>query len=56
MDGNLIYVDLENTGGRNYPGEVEDRKVVFNIANSEQITNMFKLNFNLLTLTQGNCL
>lgn len=37
VDGNTMYVDLENTGGRTYPGEGEDRKVAFDISNAEQI-------------------
>lgn len=37
VDGDIMYVDLENTGGRNYPGEGEDRKVAFNIADAKQI-------------------
>lgn len=37
VDGNTMYVDLENTGGRTYPGEGEDRKVAFDISDAEQI-------------------
>lgn len=36
-DETTIYVDLENTGSRTYPGEGEDRKVAFDISDAEQI-------------------
>lgn len=42
---NTIYVDLQNTGGRLYPGEGENRKVAFDISNAEQVqTNISELN------------
>ncbi len=44
-DGNTIYVDLQNTGGRLYPGEGENRKVAFDISNAEQVqTNISEFN------------
>lgn len=44
-DGYTMYVDLENTGSRRYPGEGEDRKVAFDISNAEQIqTNVSEFN------------
>ena len=44
-DGYTMYVDLENTGSRRYPGEGEDRKVAFDISDAEQIqTNVSEFN------------
>ena len=37
VDNDIMYVDLENPGPRNYPGEGEDRKVAFDISNAQQI-------------------
>lgn len=34
---NVLYLDLENTGSRNYPGEGKDRAVIFDISNAEII-------------------
>lgn len=35
VDDNLMYLDLENTEGRTYPGEGEDRAVVFDIGSAQ---------------------
>lgn len=35
-EGNIIVVDLENSGGRNYPEEGLDRGVEFDITNAEK--------------------
>lgn len=35
VEGDTMYVDLENPGPRNYPGEGEDRKVAFDISGAE---------------------
>lgn len=32
--GNIVYVDLENAGGRTYPEEGDDRSVAFDITNA----------------------
>lgn len=37
VEGDTMYVDLENPGSRNYPGEGEDRKVAFDISGAEVI-------------------
>lgn len=37
VEGDTMYVDLENPGPRNYPGEGEDRKVAFDISGAEVI-------------------
>lgn len=37
VEGNTMYVDLENPGPRNYPGEGEDRKVAFDISGAEVV-------------------
>ena len=37
VDGTTMYVDLENSGARTYPGEGEDRQTAFDISNAEQI-------------------
>lgn len=37
VEGDTMYVDLENPGPRNYPGEGEDRKVAFDISSAEVI-------------------
>lgn len=37
VNDDIMYVDLENPGARNYPGEGEDRKVAFDISAAEQI-------------------
>lgn len=35
-EGNIITVDLENSGGRNYPEEGLDREIEFDITNVEK--------------------
>ncbi len=35
VDGNIVYVDLENPGERNYPDEGNDRAVAFDMSNAK---------------------
>lgn len=45
-DEHTIYVDLQNTDGRLYPGEGEDRKVAFDISDARQVlTGQAESNF-----------